>query len=136
MCCLKKWGLKSTACKKECSVGSVLGASQQGFSYALGHQERVDNFIGINFPLAGSLAHSEAFLISIVHLMSISNCNSKFYIHKESLFLIGFIEQVGVSFVQVLHSALDIRQPSGMEPKKKKFLLCFHSKFIWIYSIA
>lgn len=34
----------------------VMGASQQEFSYAPGHQERVDNFTGIHLPLTGTLA--------------------------------------------------------------------------------
>ena len=53
----------------------VMGASQKEFLYAPGRQERVDNFTGIHWPLTGTLACSEAFSTSIVHLMNISSCN-------------------------------------------------------------
>lgn len=123
---LKNGGLRVLLVQKGTVWADVLGASQQGFSYALGPQERVDDLIGINLPLTGSWAHSVAFFISIIHLMSISIYNSKLCIDKKKSFsFIVFVEQVEVLFVQVLHSALDVRLPSANWPKKKKrkFLL-------------
>lgn len=75
MSCLTKWQLKVLPMKATTVWTDVIGASQQEFSYAPCHQERVDNFTGIHLQLTGTLACSEAFSTSIVHLMNISSCN-------------------------------------------------------------
>lgn len=103
----------------------AIGASQQGSFYALGHQERVDNFIGIGLSLTGTLVCSKALSASTVNLTNISSCNSKFSIPKKVLFFIVLIKWVGVLFIQVLHLALDIRHLSNRKPKKICFLFSF-----------
>lgn len=60
----------------------------------LGHGERVDNFTGINLPLTGTVACSEAFSPSIVHLMNVSSFNSNLCIHTKKSFFIVLIKQV------------------------------------------
>lgn len=80
----------------------AIGASQQEFSYALGHGERVDNFTGINLPLTGTVACSEAFSPSIVHLMNVSSFNSNLCIHTKKSFFHSAYQTSRVSFVQVV----------------------------------